>query len=80
MSDETDQAGEALLAALATPARASSGAGSVDSRSIPDLIAAANYLNGLAAAQAGGTGLRFARLIPDGMIHRQRCAGGWHRW
>lgn len=60
---------EAIAAAIASPARVRGDAGEVEARSLPDLIAAANYLASVDAATKGRRGLRITRLIPDGTVH-----------
>lgn len=72
MACENVQAAEdALLASLSTPAMVQGDAGTVQSRSISDLIAARNYLAAVCAASQGRSGLRFSRLIPDGTVQRR---------
>lgn len=57
---------EALAAAVATPERMSGDQGSVDQRSIPDLIAAAKFQGAQAATKSKGLGIRFARFENGG--------------
>jgi hypothetical protein len=77
------QAFDAAVAAIATggtgPRTVSSDAGSVTQHSIPDLIAAANYLAGIAAAQSPRRGVRFTRLVPDATVQgpRKGFRGPW---
>lgn len=59
-------ADEAIAAAVATPERMSGDQGSVDQRSIPDLIAAARFQGAQAGIRAKGFGLRFARVENGG--------------
>ena len=77
-----DPAQVALAAALTSPQSVSGDAGSVTMPSIPDLIAAANYLAGLRGALGGGSGMRFTRLVPDGAAgwgSRLPCCGSFNR-
>lgn len=67
-SEDVQAADDAIVSALASPARAKSDAGEVDARPIPDLIAAAKYLRGIEAALSPRRGLRITRLIPDGTV------------
>jgi hypothetical protein len=59
-------ADEAIAAAVATPERMSGDQGSIDQRSIPDLIAAAKFQGAQAAAKSKGFGIRFARVENGG--------------
>ncbi len=74
---------DAAVAAVATgaagPLTVSGDAGSVTQRSVADLIAAANYLAGVAAAQTRNKGVRFSRLIPDATVQgpRRGFRGRW---
>jgi len=52
--------------AAQTPARASGDEGSVDARSIGELIEADRYLASKKASQPGGRGFRMSKLVPPG--------------
>lgn len=58
---------EILEANLANPAEASSDLGSVKQHKLPDLIAAAEYLDRRKAAESNPTGMRIMRFVPPGM-------------
>lgn len=76
--EDVDAANSALVAALAGPLKVSGDAGSVEQRSVSELIEAANYLAARCAASRGGTGLRLTRIIPDGAVNaRHRLPFNW---
>lgn len=68
--EDADSANEALIAALTSPAKVAGDAGSVEQRSISELIAANNYLRSTCAGNGPRQGLRFTRLVPDGTVQR----------
>lgn len=72
MSD-LDNAAAALAKSLTQPAKASGDQGSMEARSIPDLIMAHRYLAGLAAAKTGRKGVRYTRLIPEDAARMFNC-------
>lgn len=74
MSDQ-DTANTALVNAVTGPRRVTGDAGSVEQFTPSELIAAANYLAGVAASTTRNRGLRFTRLEPDGTAGRRRRGG-----
>lgn len=57
----------AIAAAASEPAKMSGDAGSVEQRSIPDLIALDKHVASKNAASRGAPfGMRFARIVPPG--------------
>lgn len=77
------QTANAAVAAVASagmgPRTVTSDAGSVTQQPIMDLIAASNYLAGIAAAQSPRRGVRFTRFIPDATVQgpRRSFRGPW---
>ena len=57
---------EIIAAEMQKPASISSDAGSVARRSLGELIDAARYVDGQAAAKRPARGIRFTQLIPPG--------------
>ena len=79
--EDVTAANDALIAALTGPLKVSGDAGSVEQRSVSELIQAANYLAGVCAARSGNgaRGLRFSRMIPDGTVDGCRGRGSFNR-
>lgn len=69
--DDANNADAALVSAVGSPRRVHGDAGSVESHSIPDLIAASQYLAAVAATRLKRRGLRFNHLSPGGMVGRR---------
>ncbi|MBL0920917.1 MAG: hypothetical protein IBJ10_02175 [Phycisphaerales bacterium] len=62
---------EQIAENAAAPRRAQGDAGSVESHSLPDQIAADRYLASKAASKRADRGLRFSRIAPPGA--REQC-------
>jgi hypothetical protein len=78
------QAAQSVVDRIATsgigPQSVSGDAGSVTNYPIRDMIAAANYLYGLAAARTPRRGVMFSRLIPDATVQGPRRRGFRGPW
>jgi hypothetical protein len=73
----SDQIITQLATVAAGPKSVSGDAGSVVTHSIPDLIAASNYLMAIAAKNSPRRGVYFTRLIPDATVTGpRRCQPG----
>lgn len=68
--DNATTANTALVSALTRPAKASSDTGSVEQRSVSELIQAANYLAGQCASSSPRRGIRFSKMVPPGTVDR----------
>lgn len=66
-----------LVDSMSGPLRVTSDAGSVEQHPITGMIAAANYLAGLVAAQSKNLGIRYTRLRPGGTVQGSRRDPLW---
>lgn len=66
MAEEHDLT-DAIVENASNPAEARGDAASVRQHSLPDQIAADKYLRAKQAQAAGGTGIKFMRVIPPGI-------------
>jgi len=63
-----DDAAAAIAAAIQGPASASGDAGSVTQHNLKDLMAAADWIAGNAAAKRPGSGISWGRFRPGGTV------------
>lgn len=67
MPEEEDDLSDTIASNAAGPAEVRGDSSTVKQHSLPDQIAADKYLAQKRAREAGGTGLKFYKLVPPGI-------------